>query len=518
MKKRYVYLLVFCLISLTGATLGFTFFDGSRPPAEFIAVDRDIAIKPDYTGLTVPPNIAPLNFVVLEPGQKYFVKIYSAGGKPINISSRSGKIIIPLRQWKALLESNRNEKLFFEIYVNNGHWEKYRTIENYIAKENIDGFIAYRRIQPVCTYWGPIGIYQRNLENYDQSLLIHGRTFNGDCVNCHSFSANSPEHMSVGVRSQRYGSAAICIHDGNIEKVNTIFGYTAWHPGGRLVAYSFNKVRQFFHRTGMEIRDVVDLDSAIAYYNTDTQQAKSNAQINDVNRLETYPCWTPDGKYLYFSSAPILWKNRDKVPPENYEKVKYDIRRVSYDIETDTWGEPETVLSAETTGLSILQPRISPDGRFLLFLMCQYGCFPIYQPTSDLYMMNLDTGEYKKLDNINSRYSESWHSWSSNSRWIAFSSKRAGGLFTRTYFSFIDENGNASKPFIMPQKDPEFYDSCIETFSLPELIKSPARVDYKELGRVVRSDKGINVEAPVKFAAPAADINAPSSPWQQGHE
>jgi hypothetical protein len=518
MKKRYVYLMVSCIIFLTGATLGLTFFDGSRPPAEFQTAEKDIAIKPDYTGITIPPNIAPLNFVVLEPGRDYFVKIYSAAGKPINISGNKNKIIIPLRQWSVLLEANRGEKLFFEIYVNNGQWIKYRAIENYIAKENIDAFLAYRRIEPVCTFWGPIGIYQRNLENYDQSIIIHGQTFNGDCVNCHSFSANNPEHMSVGVRSQMYGNAALCIRSGNIEKVNAIFGYTAWHPSGRLVAYSFNKVRQFFHTTGMEIRDVVDLDSAIAYYNADAKQAKSNAQINDVNRLETYPSWTPDGKYLYFSSAPVLWKDLDKVPPENYQKVKYDIRRVSYDIETDTWGQPETVLSADTTGMSILQPRVSPDGRFLLFLMCQYGCFPIYQPTSDLYMMNLDTGEYKKLDNINSRYSESWHSWSSNSRWITFSSKRAGGLFTRTYFSFIDEKGNASKPFIMPQKDPEFYDSCVETFSLPELIKSKVLVDYRELGRVVRADKGINVEAPVKFAAPAADSNAPSLPWQQAHE
>ncbi|MGA2091973.1 MAG: cytochrome C biosynthesis protein [Sedimentisphaerales bacterium] len=482
-----------------------------------MTVDKDIAIKPDFTGIIIPPNIAPLNFAVFEPGQRYFVKIYSAGGKPVNISSRSGKITIPLRKWKALLETNRGEKLFFEIYVNNGQWKKYGIIENYIAKENIDSFIAYRRIEPICTCWGPIGIYQRNLENYNESLIIHNKTFRDECVNCHSFTANSPENMSVGVRSQEYGRSAICVRGGNIEKVNTIFGYTAWHPSGRLAAYSFNKVWQFFHTARMEVRDVVDLDSAIAYYNFDTKKAKTNAGINDSNRLETYPSWTPDGKYLYFSSAPILWKDRDKVPPENYEKVKYDLRRISYDIETDTWGEPETVLSADTTGLSILEPRISPDGRFLLFCMCEYGCFPIYQPTSDLYMMNLESGEYKKLDNINSRYSESWHSWSSNSRWIAFSSKRGGGPFTRTYFSYVDEKGVASKPFIMPQKDPEFYDSFVETFSLPELIKSPVKVDYKTLGQVVRSDKGINVESPVKFASPAADTNAPSSPWQQGH-
>jgi hypothetical protein len=517
MKKRYVYLLFFCVIILTGTTLGFKFFN-SRPPVEFATVDKDIAIKPDFTGIIIPPNIAPLNFMVLESGRKYFVKIYSAGDRPINITSNSRKIKIPLHQWKALLETNRGEKLFFEIFVKNAQWKKYRTIENYIAKENIDSYIAYRMIEPVCACWGPIGIYQRNLENYGQSPIMLNKTFSDECVNCHSFTANSPDNMSVAIRSKEYGRSAICVHGGNIEKVNTVFGYTAWHPSGRLAAYSFNKVWQFFHTAGPEVRDVVDLDSAIAYYNSDTKRAETNAAIDDSNRLETYPSWTPDGKYLYFCSAPILWKNRDKVPPENYEKVKYDIRRISYDIATDTWGLPETVLSADTTGLSILEPRVSPDGRFLLFCMCQYGCFPIYQPSGDLYMMNLESGEYKKLDNINSRYSESWHSWSSNSRWIAFSSKRDGGRFTRTYFSYVDEKGSASKPFILPQKDPAFYDSFVETFSLPELIKSSVKVDYRELGLVVRAGKGINVEAPVKFTSPAADANASSSSWQPGHE
>ena len=120
---------------------------------------------------------------------------------------------------------------------------------------------------------------------------------------------------------------------------------------------------------------------------------------------------------------------------------------------TGQWGHAETVLSAEQTGLSILLPRVSPDGRFLLFCMCRYGCFPVYQPSSDLYMMDLATGRYSRLA-INSEYSESWHSWSSNSRWIAFSSKRQGGLFTRTYLSYVDDDGTAYKPFVLPQRDP----------------------------------------------------------------
>jgi len=252
-------------------------------------------------------------------------------------------------------------------------------------------------------------------------------------------------------------------------------------------------VRQFFHASGMEIRDVIDLDSVMLYYDIEEEEVKTDEGFSDIERLETYPTWSPDGRYLYFCSAAILWTDRNKVPPKNYDKVKYDLRRITYDVATDTWGEQETVLSSEETGLSILEPRISPNGRFLLFCMSKYGCFPVFQPSSDLYMMDLNTGEYRKLG-INSRFSESWHSWSSNNRWIVFSSKRRGGLFTRLYISHVAEDGTVYKPFILPQKDPLFYDSYLETFSVPELITGPVTVSSRALARAVRSPDKIVVD------------------------
>jgi hypothetical protein len=264
-------------------------------------------------------------------------------------------------------------------------------------------------------------------------------------------------------------------------------------------------VRQFFHVGGMEVRDVVDLDSALACYYVADGRVVSPPVLADKDRLETYPTWSPDGRFLYFCSAPILW-NDDTTPPTNYDKIQYDLRRVAYDPATDQWGEVETILSAEDTGLSILLPRISPDGRFLMFCMCPYGCFPIYQPGSDLYLMDLSTGDTQKLA-INSEYSESWHSWSSNSRWIAFSSKRHGGLFTRTYFSYVDENGTAHKPFVLPQKDPTAYDSMMQTFSVPELVKGRINVPASSLARAARSETSITVDVPITGATIKAETS-----------
>jgi len=141
--------------------------------------------------------------------------------------------------------------------------------------------------------------------------------------------------------------------------------------------------------------------------------------------------------------------------------------------------------------------------------MCEYGCFPVYQPGSDLYMIDLEaakqTGrfEYRRMD-ISSDQSESWHSWSSNSRWITFSSKRGSGVFTRTYLSYVDPNGTAHKPLLLPQKDPTYYDSCLWTYSVPELVISPVEVTKENLGRVVRSSDNISVQIPVTTATPKA--------------
>ncbi len=486
-----------------------------RPQAieKYDKVDREPNISPDYTGTVIPANVAPLNFQIREEGSAYLVTIRSERGRPISLSSKTGQIRIPVRPWHALLEANRGRDVFFDIYVRDAdhQWRRFRPIVNTIAQEDIDGTLVFRLMKPLYSLWKNIGIYQRNLANYDVSVVLHGRSFGGGCLNCHSFVGNDPTTMTISLRSKTYGSDTLMARNGSVERIGTKWGYAAWHPNGQLAVYSINRVTQFFHAGGMEVRDVVDLDSALVCYRIDSPKAASPEPLADKNRLETYPTWSPDGKYLYFCSAPILWKDRSALPPENYDKVKYDLRRVAYDLATDQWGQVETVLSADETNQSILLPRISPDGRFLVFCMCRYGCFPVYQPSSDLYLMDLATRQYRRLA-INSEFSESWHSWSSNSRWIAFSSKRQGGLFTRTYLSYVDSEGTVHKPFVLPQRDPAHYDSLVETYSVPELVKGPIPVRKSLLAKAARAKASVTPVIAITGASPKA---APAEPWQE---
>ena len=171
-----------------------------------------------------------------------------------------------------------------------------KSISNTIAEDEIDGYVVYRLMKPVYNWWKSIGIYQRNLVNYNESLLMHSRSFGEGCPNCHSFVGNDPDTITIGLRSAVYGSSTLLAQNGTVSKIGSKWGYTAWHPSGTLAVYSINKVRQFFHTGRMEVRDVVDLDSALVCYMAEGRKAVCPAQLSEKNRLETYPTWSPDGK------------------------------------------------------------------------------------------------------------------------------------------------------------------------------------------------------------------------------
>jgi len=131
-------------------------------------------------------------------------------------------------------------------------------------------------------------------------------------------------------------------------------------------------------------------------------------------------------------------------------------------------------------------------------------------------MMDLRTKKYQRLDAVNSNRSECWHSWSSNGRWFVFSSKRRDGLLTRPYFSYFDSQGQAHKPFLLPQKDPaDFYDSLPQMINLPELVTGPVpygqRTWFKAIfspdHRVVPKQSGEPSAAPASMGEPGSPMN-----------
>jgi len=512
MKTRFVHNGLVAALIVAGLSAGSCDKEITVEPSH--QAGRTASVQPDYCDTVIPPNIAPLNFLIQEPGSHYYVKIRSDQGNPIEVAGRSAKIRIPPAPWHKLLKANRGKTLHIEICVKarDGRWMQFDPITNRIAADEIDPFLYYREIRPIHNRWSDMCIWQRNIESFDESSVVHNRSFKRGCVHCHSFLHNDSDNMFMHCRTSN-GPAMVLIQDGQATSIDSRtqfgsapMGHSAWHPGGKVIAFTVYKVRQFFHTAQTEVREGMDVESALGYYLVDSQEIKTAPALSRADRLETFPAWSPDGRWLYFCSAPIWWTEHGK-PPERYDEIKYDLVRVSYDPKTDAWGQVETVLSAKSTGLSISQPRFSPDGRFLLFCMADYGCFPTFRDSSDLYLMDTETGAYQRLS-CNSDRPESWHCWSGNGRWIAFSSKRKAVLFSRVYFSYIDREGKSHKPFVLPQEDPTFDDSYMRLYQLPELADGPLPIRGEKLARLVRSPSPRPGALPMTGASPK--VAAPS--------
>ena len=452
------------------------------------AVDRPARVFPEFAGVVIPPNLCPVNFVVNEPGRRYHVRIASVDGEPIELTSDVPAIVIPPTKWRDLLSRNRGNPLTLTVTVQDldGRWHRFRdVVDATIAREDVDRWLVYRIISKYNQTYKDIGVYQRDLEGYDETTLLHSASINRGCMNCHTFADRKPSTLVMHVRS-KVGGGMLLVRDGKVTRVDTRSRfnptpakYIAVHPSGRLAAFAESKLLQFGHTVG-ENADVFDAGSDLALYLFDANLVTTTPAISSADRQETYPSWSPDGRYLYFSSAP-------KLPPRLWKDVRYDLMRVAYDVETGRWGRVETVLAANDTGLSMTHPRVSPDGRWLLFCASGCGSFPIWQTDADLYIMDLGTRTVRPLTDANSDTAEAWHTWSSNGRWIVFSSRRRDGVLTKLYFSHVDEKGNASKPLILPQKDPTLYDRSLHVYNLPEFATGPVDVTQQALIDALRS-------------------------------
>lgn len=441
-----------------------------------VLLDSVPELYPDYADVTFPVNIAPPNFIILENGEAFQTEIGCGSTTEILYKSKRPEVIIPPKAWSKLLQRAAGKEIFIRItLLDKGKWKRYADITDTISAEPIDAYVAYRLLYPGYELWNEMGIYQRNLTNYEETAIGENRSFDKQCINCHTFNQNSPDTMMIHVRGKSGGT--LISKNGKVKKVNTKpegfkngGTYAAWHPSGRYIAFSMNEIQQFFHSSGCKPIEVADLAADLAVYDTEKEIFLTDSLICGEAYMETFPNWTPDGKTLYFCRGNAY---KEKMP---LDSIRYDLCSIEFDPASGNFSNLKCIYKASEQGKSVSFPRVSPDGKHLMFTLSDYGNFSIWHPESELYLLTLANGKIRPIDEVNSDNVESFHTWSSSGRWFVFSSKRLDGLWARPFFaSFNPETGKAGKPFLLPQKNPRFYDTFTKTYNLPELIKEPVR-------------------------------------------
>lgn len=443
-------------------------------------------VTPDYASVTVPVNIAPLNIMADGKAEKIDVTVCSSDGKAVLHSKSAQATSFNIAEWHRLLAENIGKSIVYKVAIKeNSKWTQYKPFEIFVSPDSIDYGLVYRLIAPGYETFSSMGIYERNLSNFEQRAIVENNLLQNNCVNCHSFCQWKTDKMSLHVRGTH--GCTMILTDNQLQVFNTRTDttrgncvYPSWHPDGTHIAYSVNETRQIFHAANPKRIEVIDRWSDVVVLDTKTNTLSSSPLLMSKDKFETFPYFSPDGKWLYFCSAKAV--DMDTAP----QSVHYNLCRIAFDSESGTLGnQVDTIVNASSIGKSVSFPRPSPDGRFVAYTLSDYGQFSIWHPESDVWLLNLADGTTRRLDNLNSDDVDSYHSWSSNGRWMVVSSRRENGLFTQPFFAHIDTCGNATKAFRLPLRSPAEYDAMFYSFNIPEFIAEPIRLNVRELEKKV---------------------------------
>lgn len=538
--------------SLVGGVCGWVFLliscSSPKVPASFVEEDTLPTIYPDYIGVTVPQNIAPLHFHIDHDSTATdFVTRFTAGAGEWVVE---GEDVRPgLNNWHQMIAAAlaADSRIAVDVFIQeNDQWIHPKTFDITICKDSIDPYISYRLISPSYVAYEDLTLNQRCLENFEENL-IYGNMINSDekdgqCINCHHAQAYNPNRIQFHVR--QYLGGTVFAYDGRLQKVNlktdsTLSAgvYPTWHPTKPWIVYSTNNTGQSFHTRDIQKIEVQDTKSNLIFY--DLERNEVMPITRDTTDFDCFPFWSPDGRYIYYVSG--HWDALGEANPDfelikYYSQMQYNLYRIPFDEQTRTFGQRELIYDAALRNRSVTLPRISPDGRWLMFTQGRFGVFHIWHNDADLYLMDLakvvpepepavshviqhshaaaqnenisDVELAMRADSIreaegrlipmpesifaaaelNSPEVESYHSWSRNQCWVIFSSRRVDGNFTRPFIAHFDGQGHFSKPFELPQDNPQFHRQFLRSYNIPEFLSGPVTITPQEFANIIKQD------------------------------
>jgi len=293
------------------------------------------------------------------------------------------------------------------------------------------------------------------------------------CGNCHSFSADGQTlGLDVDYGNDKGGYAILDVEKDmvlNDEKIITWSDYkrddkeatfgllSQVSPDGRYVVSTVKDRAVFVATPGIEYSQLFfPIKGILVVYDREKETFLELPGADDAGYVQSDPTWSPDGKYIVFARSKAYMKPSianstsvllgDKEVPEfteDKEPYKYDLYRIPFN--DGQGGKAEPVAGASHNGKSNFFAKFSPDGKWIVFTQAEN--YMLLMPDSELFIIPAEGGEPRRLS-ANTPNMNSWHSFSSNSRWLVFSSK-VNGPYTQLHLTHIDEDGNSTPPVVL---------------------------------------------------------------------
>ena len=347
----------------------------------------------------------------------------------------------------------------------------------------------------------------RSIDQPESRIVLQGMH---TCANCHSFSADG-KTLGIDMDGPQNDKGLYAVVSLKPQTVIRSQDMISWNPTGDR-QYAFNRVG-FMSQVSPNGRYVLTmLTSAerplennyyvanfldykflqvfyptrgvLYWYDRTTGERHPLPGADDPNYVQANGVWSPDGRYIVFIRA----KAQEPYPSgkaiathsndPNEIQIRYDIYRVPFN--DGKGGKAEPITGASNNGMSNSFPKVSPDGKWIVFVEAQNAL--LMRPDGQLYIVPAEGGTARRM-RANMYPMNSWHSWSPNGRWLVFSSK-SRGPYTRMYLTHVDADGNDSPPIYIDNPT-----AANRAVNLPEFVNIPS-------------------EGLVKINTPAVDIYA----------
>ncbi len=501
---KYIKRSVFILPVLIGC-----FLSACHPqfPSDAEYCSEKAPIFPDYeSGIAIPANIAPLNFVLPDSIQKAFVQVSSSEFTQIFRIKNSMRF--SQKSWRKLLQKatqGTSDSLVIRIAVQSKSGiRQYPPLVWQVRPEPIDPYLTYRLVQPIDGAYHNLRLYERCMENFKVRVLISNDLMDNNCFNCHTYHQGDATKMTIHLRKPSEGTL---FFNGNHASKITVpatlpqdipdslqmplnLVYPAWHPQEKYIAFSTNILGVGGYAKHRRFINLLDSASNIVLYDIENNSLLLDKSLWTSDYEETWPAWSPDGKWLYFCrTAKIDTTSLYSNHTERVRHIGFDLCRIFFDASTGHFADSVQVLLIAQSGNSYCMPRVHPKGKKILLCSALFNSVP-YQADGNLLLIDttyftMKEKDRNRADILNSREAESWHEWSSNGHWIVFASKRMDGHYTIPLIAYFDGE-NFSKPFFLPQYDGNYYKKSLRSFNLPSFTHNTSPITPHKVANLTK--------------------------------